>query len=717
MKKLKYGVSSLLTRVLFYGATPGWLVKAVVGHPIGTRLDNDPPKFSRVAVDGSTAAIILGVQPHYSINKDEAAQVQMAFGDVGRVARTMENFEREGGGLWGYQVRVDKAGWQRVSPGVEVSDAVTLVDFKGITPESWDSIIQEAAEWDKTLTSGKNVMVHCKAGVGRSHVMTIAYMMFHQNKSFLEALTINQQARPQVDGGPRVGSFFKKGDKLYKKMPPMVGLKIYHALKQRMGDESTKPAITAKIAMKTLSARVNNIMQNKGLNKLERALALTELYRYADRLSAYSNPSPDALTPLISVDGKHDFTMMLPQAFINNAKQHAALLDAAVSARLEADPKLNRIEVLDKAIDLLLHREMQTQEDGKPKPLAVEEVTAIADQAVEAVKMDHQQAASYGAEKQRQHAASIESAQGIVTDEYVGMRLTGKVQAIKWYKSPLLWVQARFEKQMLRRQFVDAEMLMFRDYQQGKSTNVEHFNDNFKAQYPDSYQAESASKRNTRRFSMAMLLAAPVTLTAGTVVPALLIGLSPLGIGLMAAAVVASIALVLAARAAMVHLLAARGPEAKIKARDVARTVGSSWAMGVAAVLGAAMAVVAAPLAAVAKGAKALYRWGAVKWMALGAVVGAGAFAAINFLPAIPLISAAAPVLQAALIAVLAVVCVAVARIAIGRVRGTYPPVVSNAPPVSSRGLPGPDAELRLKMEEPIGNVQPQPEDSPKPQS
>ncbi len=91
---------------------------------------------------------------------------------------------------------VKKADWEAHNIGVK---HVPSVDFFPLTTQEFD---EGLAALEAMLKEGRIVYVHCKAGVGRSASIVIAYLMKHEGLSFDEAHAFVQQYRPQINLNP-----------------------------------------------------------------------------------------------------------------------------------------------------------------------------------------------------------------------------------------------------------------------------------------------------------------------------------------------------------------------------------------------------------------------------------------------------------------------------------------------------------------------------------
>lgn len=71
--------------------------------------------------------------------------------------------------------------------------AIDVIDYQG---ENIAMYFDEAVEWmEKMLEGGKNIFIHCAAGVSRSGSFTIAYFMKSKNMSFKEAFLFVKSKR------------------------------------------------------------------------------------------------------------------------------------------------------------------------------------------------------------------------------------------------------------------------------------------------------------------------------------------------------------------------------------------------------------------------------------------------------------------------------------------------------------------------------------------
>jgi len=63
-------------------------------------------------------------------------------------------------------------------------------------PPSQEQLKEAADEIDSKLREGKNVLVHCLAGVGRTGCSIAAYMILYQGRSAKEAMARLRATRP-----------------------------------------------------------------------------------------------------------------------------------------------------------------------------------------------------------------------------------------------------------------------------------------------------------------------------------------------------------------------------------------------------------------------------------------------------------------------------------------------------------------------------------------
>lgn len=99
-----------------------------------------------------------------------------------------EDFE-----LQGWRQPVKKADWE--AHGMKVVH-ISTVDFYPLTMQEFE---EGVAALESMLSAGLVVYVHCKAGVGRSVSLVIAYLMKHRGISFDEAHALVQKFRPQIN--------------------------------------------------------------------------------------------------------------------------------------------------------------------------------------------------------------------------------------------------------------------------------------------------------------------------------------------------------------------------------------------------------------------------------------------------------------------------------------------------------------------------------------
>jgi hypothetical protein len=131
------------------------------------------------------------------------AQCQAQGHNLGLVVSMVRSYEAEGSGLMVYPVSSE--GWAK--RGVEhawhpMEDFTVNIEFEELK-DIVDSIHRRRTkgigpEVDAEPDGRKGVYVHCKAGVGRSLLVTWAYLVLHCDMTVDAAETLLRQKRPQV---------------------------------------------------------------------------------------------------------------------------------------------------------------------------------------------------------------------------------------------------------------------------------------------------------------------------------------------------------------------------------------------------------------------------------------------------------------------------------------------------------------------------------------
>lgn len=108
---------------------------------------------------------------------------------VTHILSMVEDFEMEEGWL---NTPVTQETWK--AHGVEVKQ-IRAVDFHPLSHAELEEGIEYLA---RTLEQGNTVYVHCKAGRGRSASVVVGYLMQYHHLSFVDAVFLVKQQRPQI---------------------------------------------------------------------------------------------------------------------------------------------------------------------------------------------------------------------------------------------------------------------------------------------------------------------------------------------------------------------------------------------------------------------------------------------------------------------------------------------------------------------------------------
>jgi protein-tyrosine phosphatase len=155
-----------------------------VAYGVWTRPSNGGIWWSRIG----QRPLLLGPLPVY----ERLDGLELGFHDVTRVIALLEPFELEPGILF--------------SPAINYSDnkialVLPVVDGEPLEPvEKLHLWVQQLAE---RIDQGRTVYVHCRAGIGRSASLVIAYLMYSEGRSLYGAYGEVSLYRPQISPNQR----------------------------------------------------------------------------------------------------------------------------------------------------------------------------------------------------------------------------------------------------------------------------------------------------------------------------------------------------------------------------------------------------------------------------------------------------------------------------------------------------------------------------------
>lgn len=152
---------------------------------------------------GRTGGVILSALPvvseiagsgdHLKLLKTQAAERGST---MGLVVSVMEEQEMEGFGVSPVKFATHEE-WRKEFPSIEtVLYKVTDCSADGMTFENMSAVISKMNEH---VRAGRSVLVHCKAGKGRSAVAVMCYLIRYRNHSVSSAVTLVKALRGQIN--------------------------------------------------------------------------------------------------------------------------------------------------------------------------------------------------------------------------------------------------------------------------------------------------------------------------------------------------------------------------------------------------------------------------------------------------------------------------------------------------------------------------------------
>lgn len=91
-----------------------------------------------------------------------------------------------------------------------VEHHVLMDDTTSFEHDALHSLVVDATSFIRTqIAEGRNVLVHCAAGISRSATVVLAYLMLRDSISFPEALQRVREARPRVRPNARFEQYLR----------------------------------------------------------------------------------------------------------------------------------------------------------------------------------------------------------------------------------------------------------------------------------------------------------------------------------------------------------------------------------------------------------------------------------------------------------------------------------------------------------------------------